>query len=500
MKTRPTLLILTILTGLFVFLACDDDDQMPLQAAFEADTVTVAAGDSVVFSDRSTGAPATWNWTFEGGDPSTSVLSAPSVVYNEPGTYSVTLELTNNGGSDKIVKEDFITVTYGRLSPDFSADRTTVLASEEVQFTDKSTGIAESWAWEFKNENGVVVTATGQHPVVTFEEIGTYSAKLSVSNPEASETLTKEDYITVLDPFSIEADFTAGSRGTYSGGQVTFEDTSVGTATSWSWTFEGGTPAVSTVQNPTVTYSTPGKYKVTLTASNEKNSSTLEKEAYVVVIPGENLAAYYPYDGDASDAGPNNIAANNIGGITFDGTDRRSENAAVFNGSGALVIPDNPALNFGTSDFSVAVWVKTGNNSKMMVWQESGANGSRDNQAWMRVGNNDKVIQFAVEDSGGGAFQSAEQADLPGDIFDGQWHHIVCVRKGLTTSLFVDGVLVKQGDASSVKEVSNAQDFKIGAQEGPPGEYKTFYTGMLDDLVIYNKALTDEEIVFLFEL
>ncbi|UGU17415.1 PKD domain-containing protein [Sinomicrobium kalidii] len=499
MKTRPTLLII-ILTGLLVLLACDEDDQLPLQAAFEADKVTVAAGDTVVFSDKSSGSAASWDWTFEGGEPATSVLSGPSVVYNTPGTYAVTLKLSSSSSSDEITEEDFITVNYGGLIPDFNADKTTVLASDPVQFTDKSTGIAESWEWEFKNENGTVVTATGQNPEVTFDEIGTYDATLSVSNPEATETLKKENYITVLDPATIEADFTAENNSTYAGGQVAFQDLSVGLATSWSWTFEGGNPSVSTEQNPTVTYAAPGKYKVTLTVSNDKNNATLEKEEYVVVVPGEHLAAFYPYDGNTTDIGPNNLVANNVGGVTFDGTDRRSGNAAVFGGSGALVIPDHPALNFGTSDFSVAVWIKTGNNTKMMVWQESGANGSRDNQAWMRVGNNNNIVQFAVEDSGGGAFQNAQAADLTGDIFDGQWHHIVCVRRGQTSSLYVDGVLVKQGDASATKEVSNEQDFKIGAQEGPPGEYKTFYSGMLDELIIYNKALTDEEVALLFEL
>lgn len=500
MKTPPALWLL--LTGICMFTACNDDDQMPLQAAFETAGTTIAAGDSIVFTDKSSGGPAMWNWTFEGGIPSESVLSGPTIVYDRPGTYTVSLKIANSKDSNTTVKENFITVTYGSLVPDFDADKTTILASQQVKFTDKSGGIAETWKWEFKNENGTTVTATEQHPVITFMEMGIYNAKLVVSNPETSEVLIKEDYITVLDPNSIEADFTADSYGTYSGGQVAFEDRSAGLATSWSWTFEGGTPSVSSEQNPTITYAVPGKYKVTLTASNEKNTSTLEKEEYIIVIPGENLAAYYPYDGNPSDAGPNHLAVENTGGVTFDGADRKSGNAAVFGGSGALIIPDHPALNFGTSDFSVAVWIKTTDNSKMMVWQESGANGSRDNQTWLRIGDNltDRLARFAVEDSGGGSIQNAGLNEIPGGLADGGWHHVVCVRKGLSSSIYVDGMLAVQGNAPVVKEVSNEQNFKIGAQEGGIGEYKTFFKGMLDELIIYNKALTDEEITFLSQL
>src|SRR5690606_28215780 len=219
-----------------------------------------------------------------------------------------------------------------------------------------------------------------QNPVVKFTGIGVYDAKLTVSNPEATEVITKEDYIDVLDPASIQADSVAAHKTTYSGGQIAFQDNSTGLATSWSWTFEGGQPATSTEQNPTVTYSQAGKYKVTLAASNDQKTSTLVKEEYIVIIPEDGLVAYYPYDGNGTDMGPNNVVTNTVGNVSFDAADRKTGQAAVFTGSDALVIPDTDVLNFDKGDFTVAVWVNTSNPKKMMVWQESGAEGSRDNQ------------------------------------------------------------------------------------------------------------------------
>lgn len=64
---------------------------------------------------------------------------------------------------------------------------------------------------------------------------------------------------------------------------ITFEDLSQYDPTSWTWTFEGGTPATSDEENPTVVYETPGSYDVTLTVSNTYGTSTVTKKDYIVV-------------------------------------------------------------------------------------------------------------------------------------------------------------------------------------------------------------------------
>jgi PKD repeat protein len=68
------------------------------------------------------------------------------------------------------------------------------------------------------------------------------------------------------------------------GGEVAFTDLSSNFPTSWSWTFEGGDPGTSSVKNPRVKYSTPGKFKVTLVATNSIDSSDpLELSEYIEV-------------------------------------------------------------------------------------------------------------------------------------------------------------------------------------------------------------------------
>ena len=79
-------------------------------AAFSANKTTVCVGEAVTFNDASTNTPTGWSWNFTGGNPSTSTNQNQSVVYNTPGTYSVTLTATNASGSDDEVKNAYITV------------------------------------------------------------------------------------------------------------------------------------------------------------------------------------------------------------------------------------------------------------------------------------------------------------------------------------------------------------------------------------------------------
>jgi len=81
------------------------------------------------------------------------------------------------------------------------------------------------------------------------------------------------------------ADFTGSPTTLVSGGIVTYTDISTGNPTSWLWTFEGGTPSTSTLQNPIVTYSETGSYSVTLVATNSYGSDTEIKTNYITAYP-----------------------------------------------------------------------------------------------------------------------------------------------------------------------------------------------------------------------
>lgn len=85
------------------------------------------------------------------------------------------------------------------------------------------------------------------------------------------------------------ADFSGTPTALCAGGTVAFTDLSTNTPTSWSWTFTGGTPSTSSSQNPTITYSTPGTYDVSLTATNASGSDVQTFTGYITVYQNPNL-------------------------------------------------------------------------------------------------------------------------------------------------------------------------------------------------------------------
>lgn len=79
-------------------------------ADFGASLTQVSLGESVQFTDLSDNSPIAWEWFFEGGEPETSSEQHPVVVYNRYGTFDVTLDVANRGGSNSLTKEGYISV------------------------------------------------------------------------------------------------------------------------------------------------------------------------------------------------------------------------------------------------------------------------------------------------------------------------------------------------------------------------------------------------------
>ena len=79
------------------------------------------------------------------------------------------------------------------------------------------------------------------------------------------------------------AGFTASGTDILTRGYVAYTDTSTNTPNSWAWTFEGGTPPTSILENPTVYYYTPGEFDVSLTATNADGFDSEAKTDYITV-------------------------------------------------------------------------------------------------------------------------------------------------------------------------------------------------------------------------
>ena len=77
---------------------------------FTVNKRVICSGESVTFQDLSYNVATAWSWITTGGIPATSISQNPTVVYNTPGFYTVTLNASGNGASDSETKTQLIQV------------------------------------------------------------------------------------------------------------------------------------------------------------------------------------------------------------------------------------------------------------------------------------------------------------------------------------------------------------------------------------------------------
>jgi PKD repeat protein len=232
---------------------------------------------TVNFTDLSTDVVNTWEWDF--GDGNTSDQQNPANVYTEGGQYSVRLKITGPGGSDSIVKQNYIEVLFVPPTAEFIGTPASGFAPLDVQFTDLSVDSVSSWLWFF----GDGETAFVQNPLHTYDTPGTYTVKLQISGPGGNGEEEKINYITV-NSHDIQADF----AGTPTTGQaplmVAFTDLSIGNINTWEWDFGDGGSA--NEQNPSHEYTSTGSFTVSLTITGPAGSSTETKTDYILIPVG----------------------------------------------------------------------------------------------------------------------------------------------------------------------------------------------------------------------
>ena len=87
-----------------------------------------------------------------------------------------------------------------------------------------------------------------------------------------------------------KAEFVAKRNVICAGEEIDFSDDSFTGQISWAWDFPGGSPSSSGDQNPSITYSVPGIYNVTLTVNDGGSSKTITKTSYITVLPDTGRA------------------------------------------------------------------------------------------------------------------------------------------------------------------------------------------------------------------
>lgn len=113
----------------------------------------------------------------------------------------------NSGRIDAAAALECVQSGTSSVSANFSGSPTAIDMGQSVSFTDQSTttsGSVNSWSWTITPSTGVSyinsTSASSQHPVVQFDNAGTYTVALTASNGSENDTETKTNYIVVTDP------------------------------------------------------------------------------------------------------------------------------------------------------------------------------------------------------------------------------------------------------------------------------------------------------------
>ena len=244
---------------------------MPPVAAFDANPTEGCTPLSVSFDDQSLNLPTSWSWTFEGGTPGTSTSQNPTILYTSPGSFNVTLTVTNAQGSNTLTQTNFITV-----GEDPFADFDYTVNGLEVDFENLS-GNATSYSWTF-GDGG---TSTLPNPLHAYAQDGVYTVTLTASNSCGTDVFVQVIEIITPPVAFFSSDITEGCDPM----EVEFINLSSPNAVNFFWSFPGGSPPSSTNYEPVIVYETPGTYNVSLTVSNDAGDDVQTVTNYITVNP-----------------------------------------------------------------------------------------------------------------------------------------------------------------------------------------------------------------------
>ncbi|MDX2045391.1 MAG: PKD domain-containing protein [Chitinophagaceae bacterium] len=248
-------------------------------ANFAASPTSGCAPLLVRFTDLSTGNPASYRWDL--GNGTITTLQNPVTTYFNPGTYTVKLVVTNAGGSDSVIRTNYITV-HALPAAEFTANNTTGCFPFPVQFTDQSvagSGTITSWEWDFGDGN----ISSEQNPRHVYRIAGNFNVTLRVTNSfGCSQTIGKTQYIVI--PNGVTANFTnAPPSDCKPPADVLFNNLSTGPAVlTYQWDFGDG--QTSAQQSPVHTYTTGGNFTVRLIVSSSGGcTDTISKSNSITI-------------------------------------------------------------------------------------------------------------------------------------------------------------------------------------------------------------------------
>jgi hypothetical protein len=206
------------------------------------------------------------------------------------------------------------------------------------------------------------------------------------------------------------------------------------------------------------------------------------------------LVAYYPFNGNANDESGNNYHGV-IDGATLT-TDRKgvTNKAFSFNGTnGRIRVEDTPNLNFSSS-FSISFWAKMntwGNGTSAGIISKK-INDPGNGYVFYNDGGHLNKINFRLKGS------SATNNIMPSNatVSIGSWEFWTMIYNASngTTRIYKNGIFDISHASVNIGNMSNTAPLYFGYSQ----TWNGYLNGLLDEIRIYNRAITDAEVLQIY--
>jgi len=198
-------------------------------------------------------------------------------------------------------------------------------------------------------------------------------------------------------------------------------------------------------------------------------------------VDDPTLKAHWALDEAEGNVAGDSVAENNgysdgylMGDPIWQPTGGQLDGALQLDGVDDFIIT-SPVLNPANGPFSVLAWIKGGAPGQAIISEPGGAH-------WLSLDLSTGHLMTELKSaSRSGSFLLSETM-----INDGQWHRIALVWDGFYRTLYVDGVIVAEDTQDGLSSSGNG--IYIGA--GRDLEPGTFFSGLIDDVRIYNRAVS----------
>ena len=211
----------------------------------------------------------------------------------------------------------------------------------------------------------------------------------------------------------------------------------------------------------------------------------------------ESLIAYYPFDnGSALDSGPHAMNGAINGAVPTEDRHGNENSAFHFNGS-AYIECATEQLDIN-EEVTISAWIST-SSSELQLIALKYTGGDEGSGFQIRLGENSNERPGEAACAGrdkNGTFKMSGYSGT--DLSDDEWHLVTGVVEGQTWKIFVDGELkaVETYNDDYTALNANAAPIFIGGQ--PEWSNSFYFEGNIDELRIYNRALSDNEVKDLF--